>query len=179
MAAGLIVDVVTMSDAALANQVLSSIEGLDTCVIKLYPMSNALAGLADQVRAVANGSASKISVLRIWGHGWLDLGGAQCLADHCYKAEDHGVVLDVTTVNRIPADLASCFAPGARVELRACKVAANSGKQMMLALARKWNVRVHGSEATESTTTWLSIISEATPGGEWRRTTGIQIAERR
>ena len=168
------------NDPLLVQLVLTELRGVDTSVVKMYPMSNGVARLVDEVIAAVGGRSASIGVLRIWGHGWLGEGGEQFVAGHT-EGTSHRSSLSSETVKAMDSTfdrLRGYFAPGARVELRACNVAKPAGKAMMLELARRWQTRIHGATQSQFSPRWLAPIMEATPGGAFHSIAGIQIGEK-
>ena len=167
---GLIIDVVDMTDAYAAG----TKDGLPTkdtkFMIEHSSGSDEMGRMIDEVAKVAEQKPSVVQVLRIWGHGLLGDGGVQDLGSFRLAAN---------SVATVPDRLASYFCAGARVELHACKVANTTGRDMMLALAKKWHVRVQGSADATFGVLWTTMIYEATPSGDWLKVKPISVYERR
>jgi hypothetical protein len=177
MAKSAVVDVIDMSDTSLAQVVLSELRGVDTTIVKLYPMSNGAVRMVDEIITAAGGQRGSIAVLRLWGHGWLGTGQEQFLAGGA-DGSKHRSSLSAETMKSLDSGfdrLRFYFAPNARVELRACSVAKGAGKTMMVDLAKRWQARIHGAAESQFSTRWLAPIMEATPTGDFRSITGIQV----
>ncbi len=176
----LIVDLIDMGDIALAGQIELALQGLQTTIVKVYPMCNSLESFVNLVihSVPIRGT---LGVLRMWGHGFTDEGSQfiGVVPGQSGIAFNNRSILTKDTVKYVPVTLlAPYFSANARVELRACKAATNQGKEMMLELARHLGVRVHASEEGEIGPYWMSRVWEATPDGKFEKIRGVQINER-
>ena len=171
---GFVVDVLDMEDKKVMHLVADELDGLGTKVVKLYGVSNGIMAMIDAVIYAIEGKLNSIRVLRFWGHGYIG-GDGQIVVGN--------VALVHTNVDRVGVQmmrLRPYFINGARVELRGCEVASGNGKEVMLELAKIWNVSIHGSEKDQFLiNTWTPPVKEASPDGGFRGTSGIGIRDER
>ena len=123
----------------------------------------------------------KISVLRIWSHGYTHwIGGGDINDGNVIFGKDN---LKADNIEKFSTDLrvlTPYFANPARVELRGCAAAKGSGQKMMLSLAKIWGVDVHGSDKEQSLVTlWQPPVYVATKDGNWGTTAGVEVYEGR
>ena len=171
---GFVVDVLDMEDKKVMHLVADELDGLGTKVVKLYGVSNGIMAMIDAVIYAVEGKPSSIRVLRFWGHGYIGGDGQIVVGD---------VALVHSNVDRVGVKmmrLRPYFMNGARVELRGCEVASGNGKEVMLELAKIWNVNVQGSEKDQfSIIAWTPPVKEALPDGGFRGTSGVGIRDER
>ena len=117
-------------------------------------------GIQPFVAAVlARAGNRKLTALRVWGHGFIDLPDGTMNFGHDSLAFD--------TFERFRsqlAPLAPVFTSASRMELRGCASARGRGKEMMKNLAVLLAVRVHASDKYQSlVNTWDRPVYQATP----------------
>ena len=113
--------------------------------------------------------SSKISILRIWGHGITHY------SDRLQTPYNKGNLnigndnIDADSVRSYEGSLnviTKLFEPkGSRVELRGCQAALGTGADMMLALANIWQTEIQGSDRSQPLLTWTPPVFSARPGG--------------
>jgi hypothetical protein len=113
--------------------------------------------------------SSKISILRIWGHGithYDDKFQSPYNKGNLKIGDDK---IDADSVRSYEGSLGvitKLFEPkGSRVELRGCQAALGTGADMMLALANIWQTEVQGSERSQPLMTWVPPVLSARPNG--------------
>jgi hypothetical protein len=137
MARPRIIDVIDAGDRRLRNQTVNGLEGLNTTIIEVPLMSNGVGYMVDQIIQEVGGEGNSISVLRIWGHGYLDVpmqkvsaGGGDdpdaMVFEEGSDADTHWAALSPDNFEALKPTLSRLtplFVEGARVELRACDIA--------------------------------------------------------
>lgn len=157
MAQGLVINVVDAAAPAILNQVKG--QDLKGILIPFYPVSNRIPALIDVVIKAANGPRS-IAVLRLWGHGTLEPhpgGQAVLVNDDPGGGFDLEMMLRPSTQAALPR-LRPYFAPGARVELKHCRVATQAGWDWISNLAQHWGVEIHASENLQQLVSWSGTV---------------------
>jgi hypothetical protein len=170
------IDVIDMEDPALGNDRLQQLNdaGVQSTKIIMYGMCNGVGQMITDITQVA--PVAGIGVLRIWSHGRS--GGQTISGGHAGEA---GRVQDWTGIS--VANLAAVrdeltplnpyFAPGARVELRGCNVAADSdGEALLQGLAGIWGVTVQAGILTQYHINWDGPVHQSDANGALSCTAG-------
>jgi hypothetical protein len=169
------VDVIDMSDPKLGNHRKSMVAEYSECIIVMYPMSNGIVQMIDNVynRVSASGD---ISILRIWGHGWA---GGQLIAagaDMTSGVNNASALWgpNVNDYSDYLSKLSELFASDGHVELKGCSVGqGTAGEKFLVKLAVVLNVPVQAGSITQggqdsslssfSGIGWDGWVVEATP----------------
>jgi uncharacterized protein DUF4347 len=187
------IDVIDMGDPVVgndrANRVIQSSIYEPPNLIRMYPMSNGIVQMVDEVSRVASTKGS-IDILRIWGHGWS---GGQLVAagaDGQAGADNASALWGHNVFDFWPylAKLAPFFnASGSHIELKGCEVAkGNDGELFLVKLALIFQapvqagVRIQGGENSLLTYggSWDGIVLEARPDLSIRKVpTNVRIGD--
>jgi hypothetical protein len=169
------VDVIDMADANLGNDRANRVRNYSDAIIKMYPMSNGIIQMVDNVYNMIGAPGSFIEVLRIWGHGWA---GGQLVAAGTdgQSGADNASALWGANVNDYAyylQKLCDLFQSNAHVELKGCQVGqGDKGEMFLIKLAVIFNIPVQaaqliqggaGSNLTTPGLGWDGTVVEATP----------------
>jgi hypothetical protein len=172
------IDVIDMADPVLGNDRVNLVQQYadpNDIMIKMYPMSNGIVQMVNDVYDAAQGSGSSIGILRIWGHGWS---GGQLIAAGTdgQAGVDNASALWGSNLNDY-ANYLSNLAPffntsGAHVELKGCEVAKGTqGESFLVKLAVILNTPVQAGVAVQGGANsslsygyfWDGPVIQATP----------------
>lgn len=152
----IVIDVVV--DSGLLGQVEANVPKFG--LIPSLPLN--LKGMIDSLIIFAG--QNKISVLRIWSHGWTHYSDNRDYPNGNFTVGSDNVRVDSFEQHRAELKrLTPYFAPSARIELRGCSPAKGNGKDMMVKLAQIWGADVHGSTETQELIFWKLPVYVATP----------------
>ncbi|QQS14146.1 MAG: hypothetical protein IPK81_08200 [Rhodospirillales bacterium] len=171
-----VIDVVDMSGEGGAHfkEMLKNYGGgasVESKMIEIYAMSNAVARMIDLVMAAAEGQYGSIKILGLWGHGLVDarhVGVGVHAVTGGWSGADHGSTLSYRTLTALgPAlgRLRGYFAPDGRFEIRGCGVARGDGFETMKLLAYQWDVEVQGGEGNGQGLDWGPPVWSVARGG--------------
>lgn len=93
-----------------------------------------------------NIKSNKISVLRLWSHGYVNFANSEKENGNIIFGIDNLKADNFENYKTNLAALTPHFANPARVELRGCIAAKGTGRKMMIDLASLWNVDVYGTD---------------------------------
>lgn len=109
--------------------------------------------------------ANKISVLRIWSHGYVNFDHSELENGNIIFGKDNLKAENFMSFSPFLNALTPHFIKPARVELRGCIAAKGTGANMMLGLANLWNADVYGSDKyIPQILSWASTVFLARPG---------------
>ena len=108
----------------------------------------------------------KISVLRIWSHGYVNFQHSELENGNIVFGFDNLKADNFLNFKPYLGLLTQYFArPADRVELRGCIAAKGTGEKMMLDLANLWQADVYGSDKyMPQILSWASTVFLARPG---------------
>lgn len=171
-----VIDVVDMGGEGGAHfkEMLQKYGGgasVESKMIELYAMSNAVARMVDLVMAATEGQYGSIKILALWGHGLVDAAhrglGVHATAGG-WTGQYHRSALSHTTLLQLgPAlgKLRGYFAHDGRFEIRGCGVALGDGLETMKLLAYQWDVEVQGGEGNGQGLEWGPPVWSVARGG--------------
>jgi hypothetical protein len=167
------VDVVDMGDPVLGNHRANIARDYSDGIFKMYPMSNGIVQMADEVYNFVSASGS-LNVLRIWGHGWA---GGQLIAAGAdsQSGVNNASALwgpNIDTYSYYIAKLGELFAADGRIELKGCSVAQGTdGERFLIKIAVVLGYPVQASSVVQGGpgnsfaegVGWNGQVVEATP----------------
>ena len=165
----MIIDVIDMEDPVLGRDREGQLVHLGAKSVRLvmYGMSNGVAQVMTEIAQRV--PVRRLNVLRIWSHGRP--GGQTFTGGHGgeeYRLA-HWTGISVANVGAMQATLERLkpyFAVNGRAELRGCEVAQGlAGEQLLLQLAKIWQVPVLGGSATQYRAEWDGTVVQANPDG--------------
>jgi|GEM_PF-6976566 hypothetical protein len=169
------IDVVDMGDANLGNSRINIVKPYSDAIFKMYPMSNGIVQMIDEVYNYVSASGS-LNVLRIWGHGWA---GGQLIAagGDSTSGTDNASALwgpNIETYSYYIQKLSELFASDGHIELKGCSVGQGTdGEKFLIKIAVVLGYPVQASSVTQGGTGtklsskngigWDGQVVEATP----------------
>jgi hypothetical protein len=148
------IDVVDMGDTNLGNQRANMVRPYSDAIFKMYPMSNGIVQMVDEVYNFVSASGS-LNVMRIWGHGWA---GGQLIAAGAdgQSGVDNASALwgpNIETYAYYIQKLSVLFASDGRLELKGCSVGQGTdGEKFLIRLAVVLGYPVQASSVTQGGT---------------------------
>jgi Domain of unknown function (DUF4347) len=167
------IDVIDMEDPVLGKDRQKQLDdrGVDSTKIIMYGMSN---GVGQMITDISQRAAvGDVSVLRIWSHAGP--GDQNISAGHGDENTSWAGISgdNINAMRDTLAGLNPYFAPGSRVELRGCNVAAGGkGEALLQALAGIWGVTVQGGIQTQYHIDWDGPVHQSDASGNLSCTAG-------
>ena len=165
----MIIDVIDMEDPILGKDREGQLNRLHAQSIRMvmYGMCNGVAQMISDIAQLA--PIAGVKVLRIWSHGRS--GGQTFTGGHggeAYRVA-HWTGISIANIDAMQETLKKLtpyLSPHGRVELRGCEVASGKdGEQLLLRLAKIWEVPVLAGSATQYRAEWDGTVVKATPEG--------------